>query len=322
MNKAEIIAILQSMPVSVNGYLGDALQPTQWNNTIEKLKTLKNSGHNGQVMVPTKFAATQKQLDYLFTNFPNVWLWYAITGLSETNLFSFEDLKNSYNYACSLSNRVVCAIRPIVPNQNDNLQFILPILEMVKNGNRMLLYEGYRDPNIVGSKKYEPKNLFKEISDYCVSNEILADQKCICIVSNVLGKKCPIHHPQKHRNLKLLKIFGYRFIVNDGVLILKGFSGSERVTRGDVAFARIVTGGMVTTNNPIISEILSIRYNKNKRLVCTSSWFSWARQQSCIINCDYCFGSYESKVRVNLDEFGCDPLRLAEDVYQREILRN
>jgi len=122
--------------------------------------------------------------------------------------------------------------------------------------------------------------------------------------------------------LKLLKIFGYRFIVNDGVLILKGFSGSERVTRGDVAFARIVTGGMVTTNNPIISEILSIRYNKNKRLVCTSSWFSWARQQSCIINCDYCFGSYESKVRVNLDEFGCDPLRLAEDVYQREILRN
>lgn len=314
MDEIDIRQTLQSLPISINGYFGDALQPGQWENTLAKLENLRNTGHIGEVMIPTKFAASEEQLRYLFTNFPRVWLWYAITGLNETDMFSLEDHKRTYNLACNFSDRVVCAIRPIIPNRNDSMQTLISILEMVKAGNRMLLYEGYRDPNIVGSKKYEPLHLFNEIADYCDKNGILAKNKCTCIISTVLSKNCIIHEPQPPRNLEILESLGYWFDFSTQGVFLKGASSGDNITRGDVAFSRILTGGNVEAENPIASELLSIQLEKLPRLACTSSWFSWAQQRSCIINCDYCFANYDSKVRVELDEFGCNPLNLVDYV--------
>ncbi len=125
---------LSEIPVSINGNYGDSLQPSQWQDTLSKLKSLKKSGHKANIMVPTKYVMNSEQMNIIKTEFPDVWIFFAITGLNESKLFSTEDYLRSYEKLCENLNNVVCSIRPIVKGMNDNMSTLLPILERVSKG--------------------------------------------------------------------------------------------------------------------------------------------------------------------------------------------
>jgi hypothetical protein len=308
--KKKAKAVLQSLPLSLNGFYGDAMQPSQWEDTVSKLENLKNSGHRGEIMIPTKYLITDEQIEFLRANYPSVWVFYAITGLEEK--YNFKDYEQSYYKLCEAINKVVCVIRPIVPNKNDTIDMIMPILEMVKNGNKLLTYTGYRDPRTIGSKKYTDTQLFNKINDYCELNKIQAKEKCACMVAAYNNTQCHIHDQTTIENVDFLELIGYKIAVDNNKLFLYGHKNTEKISKGDVAFVNIVS-----KNKPIIiddisqSEILSFKCG-DTNLVCSSSWFSWARQVPCIIGCNYCFANYSSNVRINLEKFGCNPIELLE----------
>lgn len=307
MKLEEIKSVLQSLPMSINGFYGDAMQPTQWNDTVSKLEELKRSGHSGDIMVPTKYIMTDEQIKILSNNFPDVWVFYAITGLEEKYLLA--DYEKSYSKLCEAIDKVVCVIRPIIPNKNDSFKVINPILEMVKRGNKLLTYTGYRDPNMIGSKKHQNTELFDEINSYCKTNDILSKEKCVCMVAAYNNSSCHIHDKSSIINADLIKALGYEITVVDDKLYLHNHKNSNQLSKGDIAFVNILTKSKPIASNFTQSEILSFDIN-GKKLVSSSSWFSWARQIPCIIGCDYCFADFKSNVRIELDEFGCNPIEL------------
>lgn len=305
--KEKTKTILKSLPLSLNGFLGDAMQPSQWENTVSKLDSLKQSGHVGEIMIPTKHLVTDEQIKLLKKVHPSIWIFYSITGMEEK--FCFSDYERSYRKLCEAIEKTVCVIRPIVPNINDKIEKISPILEMVKRGNKMLTYTGYRDPNITGSKKYVNPHFFNEINSWCESNNILSREKCACIVAAYNNTKCHIHEQSPISNVDFLEQIGYKITICDNKLYLQGHKNNNRITKGDIAFINIASKNKPIVDNFVESEILSFECN-NRKLVCSSSWFSWARQIPCIINCDYCFANFSSNVRINLEEFGCNPIEL------------
>lgn len=302
--------IVRNLPISINGFLGDALQPSQWPDTLAKLEDLHQSGHGGHIMIPTKYVPGSEQERVLAEHFPNVWIWMAITGLNESHLFSLEEYRDAYYRLCSRMARIVCAIRPIVPGQNDSIAVLRPIIDMVAKGNRMLTYEGYRDPMILGSKKYRNEALFSEIDNYCREKGITVRQKCVCLVAAVTSSICYHCNPQAPRNEELLSAFGYHYEVEDNRVVNLRYGASQRATKGDVAFANIVTGARVDAESMLATEVLSLQLPGRKKLVSTSSWFSWARQVPCVVGCDYCFADYKSLVRTEPAVFGCNPREL------------
>lgn len=302
--------IVRNLPISINGFLGDALQPSQWPDTLAKLEELHKSGHGGHIMIPTKYVPSSEQERVLAEHFPNVWIWMAITGLNESRLFSLGEYRDAYYRLCSRMARIVCAIRPIVPGQNDSMAVLRPIIDMVAKGNRMLTYEGYRDPMTLGSKKYRNEALFSEIDNDCREKGITVRQKCVCLVAAVTNSICYHCHPQPPRNQELLRAFGYQYEVEDNRVVNLRYGASQQATKGDVAFANIVTGARVGAESMLATEVLSLQLPGRKKLVSTSSWFSWARQVPCVVGCGYCFADYKSLVRTEPAVFGCNPQEL------------
>lgn len=303
---------LSNIPVSINGNYGDSLQPSQWKDTLFKLESLHGSNHKGAIMIPTKYIISDEQLNIIAENFPNVWIFIAITGLNETKLFSLDEYLESYLKICSKLKNVVCAMRPIVEGQNDNLETLLPIMNTVKDGNRLLTYTGYRDPSIKGSQKFENENIFTEIEQFCKLNNITVERKCACMVSAVTNQPCHIHDDGVPQNIDLLKMLGYDLeVINNKVKIL-GFKNDFKISKGDVSFVQLLSKSKPLHNGYENSEILSINLKDNKKLVCTSSWFQWATQTSCRVGCWYCFADYKSDVRINLPNFGCNPKDILE----------
>jgi hypothetical protein len=313
------IDVLQKLPISINGWYGDALQPSQWDNTLLKLENIYDKGHSGPIMVPTKFVASKGQIDILSRNFPNVWLWWAITGLHESSLFTFSDYQESYIYSSENLENTVCAIRPIVPGRNDSMEILLPILRMVNNGNKRLTYTGYRDPKLAGSKKYTNEDLYKQIRNFCDEHGIMAQQKCACMVAKITNTPCIVHNNGKPQNLEFIKRLGYEIERNGNSIKLLGFKQKRLLTKGDLAFIRILSKSQPKHGEINNSEILSLSLSEtNTPLVCSSSWFAWARQAKCIIGCDYCFADYSSPVRVVLDDFGCNPIDIVTSLKKGE----
>ncbi len=258
-------------------------------------------------MIPTKYVITDNQLEIISKHFPKVWIFIAITGLNETKLFSLNDYLESYAKMCSKLDNVVCAVRPIVKGENDNMVTIAPILEAVKQGNKLLTYTGFRDPSLPGSEKYVDEALFDQIENYCMHNEIVVEQKCACIVARVTKQKCHIHNDGLPTNLDLIQALGYEIELESDRINILGFRGNGEITKGDYAFIQMITRSTPKKREYEFSEILSIRLESDLRLVCTSSWFQWANQIACRVGCWYCFADFKSDVRINLPHFGCNP---------------
>lgn len=310
MKKSIYLDYLKEIPVGINPSYGDAFQPSQWNNTVDKLKTLTRSGHTGPIMIGSKYIITDAQLAELKNIKPDIWLFIALTGLNETKLFTYEQYEDYYLRASSCLTNVVCAIRPIIPNQNDMIDSLLPIIRLVKEGRKMLTFGGYRDPNTPGSPKYRNEGLFTQIKERCEEYGILCKEKCACMVSAVNGTDCWIHGKSAPAHLDLIEALGYDLITKDKIVEVTGYKGNEQVTKGDLSFIKMVSKSpLISGKLSSFSEILSFKINMTP-LVCTSSWFNWASQKYCEVNCNYCFANYKSKVRIDLDEFGCNPADL------------
>lgn len=313
-HKLQLFESLKTIPIAINVSYGDAFQPSQWNDTLTKLDSLQKTGHSGPIMVGTKYIISDKQLDYLSSLYPKIWLFISITGLNETNLFTFKEYGEFYIKACTKINNVVCAIRPIIPFKNDSLEILSPIIDLVADGGKKLTYTGFRDSQIQGSPKYFNDKLFNQINELCAKKNILCKEKCACIISAAIKEPCPVHSKSSPINIELIKALGYNFSLNENGLNLLGYKNSLTITKGDLSFIRILSKSSFIYNYNSPSEILSLKTKNYKYLVCTSSWFNWSKQVYCDVNCSYCFANYNSKVRIDLDDFGCNPTFLIDDL--------
>ena len=301
---------LLEIPVSINASYGDAFQPLQWNDTLNKLSILASCGHKGPVMIGSKYIITDAQFEEINRINQNVWLFIAITGLDKCCAFSMQEYEEYYFRACRHLKNVVCAIRPIIPMRNDNMDTLLPVIQMVGKGRKMLTYTGFKDSSIAGSPQYRNEPLFNFIEQKCREYSILCFEKSVCIVCAVNQTDCFVHCKTIPINLDLIEAFGYKFNIDNGQLIITGHKNNNNLSKGDISFIKMLSkSSLVSGNISSLSQILSFRID-NTPLVSTSSWFNWARQTNCIVGCDYCFAGYDSKTRIELDYYGCNPTDL------------
>lgn len=308
----QFASILAKIPVIINGNYGDAFLPKQWKDTTEKLKMLRENGHNGPVMVPTKIAPSAGQVEELCSIDPEVWIFMAITGLNESPLCTLEPVLQSYREACQISRRTVCALRPIIQGKNDHMDVLAPILDTVREHGRKLTFAGVRDRSHLGSRKYQNVELSKLLYQYGLDNDVLVKEHCACIIAASTGEECVIHEAPRGKSderLELVKYFGYR-VRKQGKWILEGHQKGT-LSKGDKEFVKMLIGP-VYTESVTPSEVLSFLGPEGQSLVCTSSWFAWSRQIYCDVDCAYCFAAPSSAVRIPLVKFGCLPTQLEE----------
>jgi len=294
---------LQDLPIAINGYLGDAL--IQWEDTIFKLESLYDSNHMGNIMVPTKKIMSATHIKVLSSHFKNIWIFFAITGLDELHKGSLKDYEKSYLQLCDHFKNVVCAIRPIIPGKNDKIEIIEPILKMVNHGNKLLMVGGYKDIYDKLLPQYRNETLFEYMRNYCLENGIKFKEKCIDIISDATNKEYLVSEVSQ-QNLKMASSLGYKFEqINNSIIPLDNYNGC--LTKGDLNFVKLITHGKVTAASYLNSQVISVKIRPGINLVCSSSWFHWAKQTSCPVKCFYCFADYKSLIRTELEEFGCNP---------------
>jgi hypothetical protein len=304
--------ILQEIPVSINVTYGDAFIPSQWDNTLEKLSTLASCGHKGAVMIGSKYPITDAQLEKIKKINEDVWIFIAITGIDDCCVFSTKEYEEYYLRVSKHLKNVVCAIRPIIPHRNDNMETLLPLIQMVGKGRKMLTYGGYKDTQVIGNPQYRNELLFNSIEQECEKYSIICREKSVCLVCAVTDIDCFVHSKAAPINLDLIEALGYKFHMENGQLIVTGYKGSTHLSKGDISFIRMLSrSSLVSGNISSPFQILSLRIN-DKPLVSTSSWFNWTRQTHCEVGCDFCSANYDSKLRLNLEEFGCNPTDLIE----------
>ena len=80
-NKAK--ECLSNLPITINTDFGHPFQPDQWEDTIYKLRYLKNQNYQGEIEVSTKWILTNEQIDTLYDINPDLWIFCGITGLNE-----------------------------------------------------------------------------------------------------------------------------------------------------------------------------------------------------------------------------------------------
>ena len=295
------------IPVSINASYGDAFQPLLWNDTLNKLSILASCGHKAPVMIGSKYIITDAQFEEIKKINQDVWLFIAITGLDKCCSFSMKEYEEYYLKACGHLKNVVCAIRPIIPKRNDNMETLLPVIQMVGKGKKMLTYTGFKNSSIVGCPQYRNEPLFNLIEQECHKHSILCYEKSVCIVCAINQTDCFVHCKTEPIHLDLIKALGYDFHVENGQLIVTGYNGNNYLSKGDISFIRMLTkSSLVSGNISSLAQILSFRID-NIPLVSTSSWFNWARQTNCVVGCDYCFAGYDSKTRIDLEYYGCNP---------------
>jgi hypothetical protein len=192
------------------------------------------------------------------------------------------------------------------------METLMPVIQMVGRGRKMLTYGGYKDTKILGNPQYRNEELFSQMEHECENNSILCKEKSVCLVCDVTGIDCFVHSKAAPINLELIEAFGYRFIVENGQLKVTGYKNSNDLSKGDISFVKMLSrSSLVSGNISSPFQILSLR-NNDLPLVSTSSWFNWTRQTYCDVKCDYCSADYDSKLRLNLEHFGCNPTDLIE----------
>ncbi len=301
--------VLNNIPVSINCQLGDPLQDTQWEDTRKKIISLEKSKHQGPVAIITKLILSDAQLKIIKESPLDIWLFMTITGLNENKALSFEKIKDGYVKACKSIENVIIYIRPIIPDKNDNLDIILPIIKLALLGRKKIVARGFKDINSDRLLRYESKEFIANLAEICQREGIELYRKTICAVSAKLNQPCPVHDKKAPQNIVFIKKIGYPIKFFQGELLPDNSKGqSYPWTRGDKNFIRIICKREPKISNFRDTTLLSI--NKDRKLCdCSSSWFAWARQKKCTINCWYCLNKWSSKLGRSKD-VGCNPIDL------------
>lgn len=304
---------IQKLPVAINNYFGDPFQKNQWIDTIDKLVQLQDSNHKGEVCLITKVLFTKAQIDLIKKINPNVWIFFSITGLKEYELLKIENIEKMYLYACENLANVVCYIRPIIPNQNDNIEVIGKILKIAQKGNKLAVVGGYKDiGNINESDNYSNIELDAQIQEYSKMLGVKVFNKTSCCVSAVTNQHCATHaNILMPKNIELIKSLGYPISIEEKNITL---SENYGWTKGDYNLIR-----MLSQKQPVLdfskinqTRFLSIKSITNSPLVCTSSWFCWVRQtKSCVPDCWYCSARNNNDYDF-IKNFGCNPINLLQ----------
>ncbi|MDR1092188.1 MAG: hypothetical protein LBL79_14035 [Prevotella sp.] len=308
---AKIRYSLANLPITINTTFGDPFQPNQWENTLNKFKYLKQQNYQGEVEVSTKWILSDEQIDVLYSVDPDIWIICGVTGLNEGKGVSLQDRFDNYLRICKRFKKTVLNIRPLIPGKNDSMTVLTPIIEVVAKGRGYLKHGGYLDPLDANSKKTNYDSLKNEIRSLCTKLRINDAPRCSCIVTDVTGKINSTFEESDPKNLDVLEALGFNFETDNGYVKLTGFRNSGKVTKGDVSFARlIIESSHILDNWTDSHQYMQMKGPNGQTLVCTSSWFHWAREVECVINCYYCHVRPGTEIYFESGDSGCSPIDL------------
>lgn len=317
--KAEIRHCLKNLPITINTSFGDPFQPDQWENTLYKVRRLKEQEYEGEVEVSTKWIVSDEQIETLHAVNPDLWIMYGVTGLNEKRGISLEDRIDNYLKLCTQFGRTVLNIRPLIPGRNDSMTVLRPIIEAAARGNRLLKHGGYLDPSDLGNKKYKYEELRAEIHALCEALGVNDQPRCASIVTEVTGRVNSTYDDLTPSHLDVLSALGFDYELVDGTVRLLGFNGSEKVTKGDVSFAKlIVESSRVEDNWTDPHQYMQMVGPGGQVMACTSSWFHWAREVPCQVNCSYCHVRPGTAIYFEAGDSGCSPVDLYDHLFGRQ----
>ena len=317
--KIKIRRCLANLPITINTSFGDPFQPDQWENTLYKIKYLQKQNYQGEVEVSTKWILSDEQIEELYCANPNLWIMCGITGLNEGKGITIEDRFDNYLRLCKKFKRTVLNTRPLIPDKNDSMVVLRPIIEVAAKGNKLLKHGGYLDPSDTKNKKTKYDELKKEIHTFCQELGVDDAPRCSCIVSDVTGKVNSTYENSKPHNLDVLSALGFNFVLENDYVKLTGFNNSGIVTKGDVSFARlIIESSHILDNWTDSHQYMQMKGPEDQTLVCTSSWFHWAREVPCMVNCWYCHVRPGTAIYFVAGDSGCSPLDLYSMLFEEK----
>jgi hypothetical protein len=302
--------VLRGIPVAVNCQRGDPLQGSQWPDTKSKLKALASSRHLGPVGIITKLPPSEDQLAFLRASPLEPWLFMTITGLGESGRYGFPEMARGYEAACGALKRVVVNIQPVIPGRNDRMEILAPILALAERGAKKLTMRGFSDRADPEAPYRENASFREEVATRCSSS----GTRIYATTSDAVRSEAA---PEKRglegaAVLGLLRRLGYQLTMSEGRLVADDSTrGSTRRgwTRGDRNFISMIFPSGLSMPEPANSSMLSIEPG-GVPLHCTSSWFSWARQVPCEVDCWYCSAAANPDLATR-GSLGCDPNDLA-----------
>ncbi len=317
--KAKIKSCLSNIPISINTHFGDPFQTDQWDNTLHKIRYLKAQNYQGEIEVSTKWIISDEQIEELYAIAPDMWIICGITGLNEMPGVSLETRFDNYLRISKKFKKTIINLRPLIPGKNDSMEILRPIIDVAAKGNKLLKHGGYIDPMSLDNRKTTYDELKAEIHAYCQKIGVNDGPKCTCLVTDVTGRICTTFAELEPSNLDVLEALGFDFHMENGQVKLTGFEGSGRVTKGDVAFARfIVQSSKVIKEWTDPHACMQMKNPDGKTLICTSSWFHWATEVPCLVNCFYCHVRPENPFinAFEAGDTGCSPMDLYTHLFE------
>ena len=317
--KKKIRHSLCNIPISLNTHFGDPFQTDQWENTLAKLRYLKAQGYEGEIEVSTKWIITDEQIEELYSIAPDIWIICGVTGINEVKDVTLEERFDNYLRICKKFEKVIINVRPLIPGINDSIEVLRPIVEVAAKGRRLLKHGGYVKPNSMDNSKTTYDELKKEIHALAESLGVNDGPKCTCLVTDVTGRVCTTFSQREPENLDVLEALGFDFeIAEDGCVRLTGFEGSGEVTKGDVSFARfIIQSSRIKSEWTDPHAYMQMKGPGGETLISTSSWFHWAHEVPCMVNCFYCHVRPENPFinATQAGDTGCSPIDLYEHLF-------
>ena len=316
----KVRSCLENIPVTINTHFGDPFQPDQWENTVYKLRYLKKQNYKGEIEVSTKWILTDEQIEELYNINPNIWIFCGVTGLNEVEGISIEERYDNYLRICKKFKKTVLNVRPLIPGKNDSMDVLKPIIDVVSKGRGYMKHGGYLNPYDAHSKKTKYDSLKVQIREYCAQVGVNDVPRCTCIVSDVTGRVCTTYSENEPVNLDVLEALGFHYVIDDGYVKLMGFNDSNEITKGDVSFARLIIQSSKIRDNwtkPTVN--MQMKGPKGQMIFCTSSWFHWAREVQCMVNCYYCHVRPGTPIFIESGDSGCSPIDLYDMLFTDQM---
>lgn len=315
-DKEKIKECLSNIPITINTHFGDPFQPTQWENTLSKLRYLKQQDYQGEVEVCSKWILTDEQIETLHSVNPDIWVYCGITGLNEMDI-PLDVRFDNYLRICKKFKKTVISVRPLIPGKNMSIDKLKPIIEVASNGCRYLHHGGYLDPLNHEKGKANYDTLKEDIRKACKEKKVIDAPRCSCLVEYVTGKVDSTFAETVPSNLDVLSALGYKYELVDGYVKLLGYKESNTITKGDVSFARlIILSSRILPNWTDFHVNMQMRGPNGQMMFCTSSWFHWAREVKCKVNCFYCHVRPGTPIFIKSGDSGCSPIDLYNALFE------
>jgi hypothetical protein len=309
------LKLLSSIPVTVNDCYGDPFFGAQFENTLTKLRLLRE--RRGPTSVITKGTLTESMLSRLTECISqNTVFVYSFTGLNEGNI-GFEQRKQTLLRLHSIGARICILLRPIIPGRNDSLSVLEPILQLAAEMDAVVGYGGYKE---IGSlkrmysgfpaHKYLNPTVEKALQVRCAQLNLRTFSKSGCAVAFLTGNECFVHPKNTvpaEGSLELLHQLGFRVEFDGSSLVLE--SGSA----GDVNFVRAISRVTPKVENLSSTSAILQFSTTSRTFENTSSYFVWSRNINKCLGCEYCcIQSFEHLWGKHNIEIGCAPEQLLE----------